>query len=395
MTAMNTAKSKSSRKPSALQKRLIIWTLSLVLVVGTLQVLLVGQMIVFNVPKTIEEAMIQPTLHSQNTGEITQIAPEQEQSQTVVIEEIVRKQMWIISGISLLALIVFGTFGSIMVSRRISRPLNEMIEQIATINVNTLEKRLHIAGTEAEILMMTQEINRTLDRLENSFLAQEQFVADAAHELRTPLTTLLAQNQLILSKKKTGEVLPDDLFETQKRSLKRMESIAEDLLFLSKSERQFPDESINLNELIAEICLDLAWLSQKYQVDLIFNPNENPNEKVSIIANSVLIDRLIRNIILNAIQYNKPKGKVFITLEQQDAIVIVVRDTGIGISHDDLPRIFDRFYRGDPSRSRSTGGSGLGLAIVKHIANLYQATVSVQSQPGEGSTFIVSFPNSY
>jgi two-component system OmpR family sensor kinase len=387
---MKKSKNKSSIKPSALQKRLIIWTLSLVLVVGILQVLLVGQMIVFNVPKAIELAIIQPTLQSQNTGEITEIAPDQEQSQTVVIEEIVRKQMWIISGISLLALLVFGTFGSIMVSRRISRPLNKMTEQIATINVNSLDKRLRISGTEEEILMMTQEINRTLDRLENSFLAQDQFVANAAHELRTPLSTLLAQNQLIIAKLKTGEVLPEEVFETQKRSLKRIESIAEDLLLLTKGERQFPDESINLNELIAEICLDLAWLSQKYQVDLVFNPDE----KVSITANPILIDRLIRNIILNAIQYNKPKGKVFITLEKLDAIVLMVQDTGIGISPDDLPHIFDRFYRGDPSRSRSTGGSGLGLAIVKHIITRYGGEVKVESKLNNGSCFTVLIPKS-
>jgi len=387
---MKKSKNKSSIKPSALQKRLIIWTLSLVLVVGILQVLLVGQMIVFNVPKAIELAIIQPTLQSQNTGEITEIAPDQEQNQTVVIEEIVQKQMWIISGISLLALLVFGTFGSIMVSRRISRPLNKMTEQIATINVNSLDKRLRISGTEEEILMMTQEINRTLDRLENSFLAQDQFVADAAHELRTPLSTLLAQNQLIIAKLKTGEVLPEEVFETQKRSLKRIESIAEDLLLLTKGERQFPDESINLNELIAEICLDLAWLSQKYQVDLVFNPDE----KVSITANPILIDRLIRNIILNAIQYNKPKGKVFITLEKLDAIVLMVQDTGIGISPDDLPHIFDRFYRGDPSRSRATGGSGLGLAIVKHIITRYGGEVKVESKLNNGSCFTVLIPKS-
>lgn len=387
---MKKSKDKSSIKPSALQKRLIIWTLSLVLVVGILQVLLVGQMIVFNVPKAIELAIIQPTLQSQNTGEITEIAPDQEQNQTVVIEEIVQKQMWIISGISLLALIVFGTFGSIMVSRQISRPLNKMTEQIATINVNSLDKRLRISGTEEEILMMTQEINRTLDRLENSFLAQDQFVADAAHELRTPLSTLLAQNQLIIEKLKTGEVLPEEVFETQKRSLKRIESITEDLLLLTKGERQFPDESINLNELIAEICLDLEWLIQKCQVNLVFNPDE----KVSITANPILIDRLIRNIILNAIQYNKPNGSVFITLEKLDAIVLMVQDTGIGISPDDLPHIFDRFYRGDPSRSRSTGGSGLGLAIVKHIITRYGGEVKVDSKLNNGSCFTVLIPKS-
>lgn len=383
-------KSKNKSKPSALQKRLIIWTLSLVLVVGILQVLLVGQMIVFNVPKAIELAIIQPTLQSQNTDEITEIAPGQEQNQTVVIEEIVQKQMWIISGISLLALLVFGTFGSIMVSRRISRPLNKMTEQIATINVNSLDKRLRVSGTEEEILMVTQEINRTLDRLENSFLAQDQFVADAAHELRTPLSTLLAQNQLIIAKLKTGEVLPEEVFETQKRSLKRIESIAEDLLLLTKGERQFPDESINLNELIAEICLDLEWLIQKCQVNLVFNPDE----KVSITANPILIDRLIRNIILNAIQYNKPNGSVFITLEKLDAIVLRVQDTGIGISPDDLPHIFDRFYRGDPSRSRSTGGSGLGLAIVKHIITRYGGEVKVESKLNNGSCFTVLIPKS-
>lgn len=377
-----------SKKPK-LQTQLMIWTLGLVLLLGLLQVLLINRMTVVNVPKTIQMELIRPTLQSQSSAQVEREEPPSMSDGTHEIGEVVQRQMWIISAISLIALLIIGTIGSFIVSNHVSRPVDLFSEQIASINVNSLEKRLIPSGKGHEIDRMASEINKTLDRLEQAFRSQEQFVLDAAHELRTPLSTLHAQVEILQAKQNKGEGVPEAILSAQGKNLVRMEAIVEDLLLLAKGKQQFPEECVHLSQLIGEICLDLQWLAEKHEVKLMYEAGE-----IQVIqANSMMIDRLIRNLIVNAIQYNKPKGVVKINLKPKpEALFLSIQDSGIGIAQEDLPHIFDRFYRVDPSRSRLSGGTGLGLAIVQHIAELYKAEITVESEVAKGSCFIVSFP---
>lgn len=377
-----------SKKPK-LQKQLMIWTLGLVLLLGLLQVLLINRMTVVNVPKTIQMELIRPTLQSQSSAQVEREEPPSMSDGTNEIGEVVQRQMWIISAISLIALLIIGTIGSFIVSNHVSRPVDLFSEQIASINVNSLEKRLIPSGKGHEIDRMASEINKTLDRLEQAFRSQEQFVLDAAHELRTPLSTLHAQVEILQAKQNKGEGVPEAILSAQGKNLVRMEAIVEDLLLLAKGKQQFPEECVDLSLLIGEICMDLQWLAEKHEVKLMYEA-----EEIQVIqANPMMIDRLIRNLIVNAIQYNKPKGVVKINLKPKpEALFLSIQDSGIGIAQEDLPHIFDRFYRVDPSRSRLSGGTGLGLAIVRHIAELYKAEITVESEVAKGSCFIVSFP---
>lgn len=377
-----------SKKPK-LQTQLMIWTLGLVLLLGLLQVLLINRMTVVNVPKTIQMELIRPTLQSQSSTQVEREEPPSMSDGANEIGEVVQRQMWIISAISLIALLIIGTIGSFIVSNHVSRPVDLFSEQIASINVNSLEKRLIPSGKGHEIDRMTSEINKTLDRLEQAFRSQEQFVLDAAHELRTPLSTLHAQVEILQAKQNKGEGVPEAILSAQGKNLVRMEAIVEDLLLLAKGKQQFPEECVDLSQLIGEICMDLQWLAEKHEVKLMYEA-----EEIQVIqANPMMIDRLIRNLIVNAIQYNKPKGVVKINLKPKpEALFLSIQDSGIGIAQEDLPHIFDRFYRVDPSRSRLSGGTGLGLAIVRHIAELYKAEITVESEVAKGSCFIVSFP---
>jgi len=377
-----------SKKPK-LQTQLMIWTLGLVLLLGLLQVLLINRMTVVNVPKTIQMELIRPTLQSQSSTQVEREEPPSMSDGANEIGEVVQRQMWIISAISLIALLIIGTIGSFIVSNHVSRPVDLFSEQIASINVNSLEKRLIPSGKGHEIDRMASEINKTLDRLEQAFRSQEQFVLDAAHELRTPLSTLHAQVEILQAKQNKGEGVPEAILSAQGKNLVRMEAIVEDLLLLAKGKQQFPEECVDLSQLIGEICLDLQWLAEKHEVKLMYEA-----EEIQVIqANPMMIDRLIRNLIVNAIQYNKPKGVVKINLKPKpEALFLSIQDSGIGIAQEDLPHIFDRFYRVDPSRSRLSGGTGLGLAIVRHIAELYKAEITVESEVAKGSCFIVSFP---
>lgn len=377
-----------SKKPK-LQTQLMIWTLGLVLLLGLLQVLLINRMTVVNVPKTIQMELIRPTLQSQSSTQVEREEPPSMSDGTNEIGEVVQRQMWIISAISLIALLIIGTIGSFIVSNHVSRPVDLFSEQIASINVNSLEKRLIPSGKGHEIDRMASEINKTLDRLEQAFRSQEQFVLDAAHELRTPLSTLHAQVEILQAKQNKGEGVPEAILSAQGKNLVRMEAIVEDLLLLAKGKQQFPEECVDLSQLIGEICMDLQWLAEKHEVKLMYEA-----EEIQVIqANPMMIDRLIRNLIVNAIQYNKPKGVVKINLKPKpEALFLSIQDSGIGIAQEDLPHIFDRFYRVDPSRSRLSGGTGLGLAIVQHIAELYKAEITVESEVAKGSCFIVSFP---
>lgn len=377
-----------SKKPK-LQTQLMIWTLGLVLLLGLLQVLLINRMTVVNVPKTIQMELIRPTLQSQSSTQVEREEPPSMSDGANEIGEVVQRQMWIISAISLIALLIIGTIGSFIVSNHVSRPVDLFSEQIASINVNSLEKRLIPTGKGHEIDRMASEINKTLDRLEQAFRSQEQFVLDAAHELRTPLSTLHAQVEILQAKQNKGEGVPEAILSAQGKNLVRMEAIVEDLLLLAKGKQQFPEECVDLSQLIGEICMDLQWLAEKHEVKLMYEA-----EEIQVIqANPMMIDRLIRNLIVNAIQYNKPKGVVKINLKPKpEALFLSIQDSGIGIVQEDLPHIFDRFYRVDPSRSRLSGGTGLGLAIVRHIAELYKAEITVESEVAKGSCFIVSFP---
>jgi signal transduction histidine kinase len=385
---------KSFSSSLTIRKRLMLWTLGLVLMLGIIQVILFSSLSIINIPQTIQEVIMQPTLVGMSEPEVVNTpASSVGQAQSIVgadqIQKAVQRQVIRIAIVTTLVFLGIGILGALKVSQKALEPVLRLSKEVSELDETTLSKRVTSVGADDELLVMTTSINRTLDRLETAFQTQEQFVLDAAHELRTPLSIIRSTFEVLENLPQDAEAERAGLSASLNRNVERMEVLVEDLLFLAKGENQYASESINLAEIIGEICLDLQTLAKVNEVSFTFQTSEN----IAFKGNSVLIDRLFRNLIVNAIQYSNKGGTVSISIDRSlYEGKVSIADNGVGIHPDELPFIFDRFYRCDQSRSRAKGGSGLGLAIVKHIANLYQATVEVQSQPGEGSTFIVSLP---
>ena len=233
-------------------------------------------------------------------------------------------------------------------------------------------------------------MNRLFSRLDASFSRQRQFTADASHELRTPLTVIRSASELALSQPRSPEEYQETI-EVSLKAAERMTNLVNGLLALARldsSNADFHLRQINLSDLASESVSLLRAIASEKQISLVSDLHS-----VQIFGNPESLSRMIDNLITNAIIYNKPGGKVFITLKSNDdKAVLEIKDTGVGISEEHLPFIFERFYRVDKARSRLSGGSGLGLAICKGVIEKHNGTITVQSILGEGTTFQIQLP---
>ena len=224
---------------------------------------------------------------------------------------------------------------------------------------------------------------------------RQDFVANVSHELRTPVATIRALTESLLDGAVDDRERADRFLRDLGRETARLSQLIEDLLTLSRLEARealLQVERLDLLDLVRDRMDAKVKLAEKFGVTLEVGPG---GQGVAVEADRGLLGTAIDNILDNAIKYNRAGGKVFVSVEVDDrsgSVEIKVSDTGIGIPEEELPRIFERFYRLDRARSRETGGTGLGLSIVKHIADLHGGTVEVKSVVGEGSTFAIRLP---
>ncbi|RUT01510.1 two-component sensor histidine kinase [Dulcicalothrix desertica PCC 7102] len=232
---------------------------------------------------------------------------------------------------------------------------------------------------------------RPIDR---SYKQMQQFTSDASHELRTPLAAINATVETILDLEYLSEQEARDTLISIRRQNLRLSSLVQDLLLLSRFDQktQVTDrQQICLNDLINDVMEEFSALASN--ADLQLSSSLEYSQPLYVLADEDQILRLISNLIANAIKYTQNGGYVNVTLKRSNGdAVIEVKDTGIGIPLAEHVRIFDRFYRVDSNRSRSSGGSGLGLAIAKAIVEAHKGSIEVQSQLGKGSNFIVRLP---
>lgn len=233
----------------------------------------------------------------------------------------------------------------------------------------------------------------TLHPIQQAYEKQRRFLSDASHELRTPLAILQTDLENELSEKHITQ--PDkERAESYLEEVTRMGSIVKDLLLISRLDtedsRKNHIESVDFSALATATITRLTPYAQKNKIMLI---SQLPELPVTIQANTEHISQAIMNLIKNGIDYNKEKGSVTISMKiEKNTATLVIADTGVGIPKEDLTKIFDRFYRSDASRTRSTGGSGLGLSIVQSIAKTYNGSAELKSDGVQGSTAYLSFP---
>lgn len=291
----------------------------------------------------------------------------------------------------ILTTVVTGLFSVILglyTAKRISGPISRVIKKSEQISEGNYDGRIIEKSNTKEIVELTESINMLAEHLGRHESLRKQLTADVAHELRTPIANL--QGHL--------EAMIDGIWPTDLDRLKscheetiRLTKIVNDLKSLARYEHE--SMTLNLEKTNVYECVMKALISFENQfrnknIELITNISE-----LSINADKDKLTQIIINIMSNAIKYT-PKGgvvKVDVT-EKQDEVILSVSDNGIGISEEDLPYIFERFYRADKSRSRETGGSGIGLAIVKSLVEAHSGTVNVKSCYGRGSTFTIRLP---
>ncbi len=278
------------------------------------------------------------------------------------------------------------------------KPLESTIDDLTEItDGKSLHRRLPVDPQATdELARLSHAFNAMFARLEQSFVAQQRFVAEASHELKTPLMVLRAGVERAI----TNPKIPSESLEPLDESLEeinRMTELVDSLLTLARADEgraPLAVESHNLTALVDEAAETAQILGDAKNLKIELDVPERP---VMLEMDRNRIRQLLLNLVTNAVKYTPAGGEIGVGLtDGADAVQIIVRDTGIGIASGDLPHIFDRFWRADPARARDTEGTGtgLGLAITKWIAEAHGGTIAVQSRPGKGTIFTVSLPRS-
>ena len=294
--------------------------------------------------------------------------------------------------VSIPLLLLSATVGGYWLSRRALAPVDQITRTARTISVQNLSNRLNVAPTGDELQRLSETLNGMLERLEAAFKKIIQFTADASHELRTPVAVMRTRTELSLRKPRSADEYRDTIAQVHSE-LEKTSELVERLMFLARAD--YGEEALqlcttDLGEVVREAYSQGQMLSQAKQIDF---REEMLSQPVWVKADAHALRRLFLILIDNAIKYTPTSGRVDIVLRQEDGFAVgEVRDTGIGIAPEDLPNIFERFYRADKARSRESGGVGLGLSIGRWIAEAHGGTIDVRSSPGSGSTFRVRLP---
>ncbi|EPM67407.1 heavy metal sensor histidine kinase [Pseudomonas syringae pv. theae ICMP 3923] len=287
-----------------------------------------------------------------------------------------------------LILLLVG-FGVWWVVRRALRPLRAFRKVTALISARDLSHRMKMKGLPDELRDLAHAVNFMLHRLDGDVQQLAQFSDDLAHELRSPMNNLMGKAQVTLSRPRPSEEYKQAL-ESCTEELERMSRMISQMLFLasvSQPAAPLPLEVIDLGEEAEKV----AELFSSSAEDRDITLQVHGAAKVS--GDKLMIQRAISNLLSNAIRHGLAGSVITITLDtHEDEVGLAVRNAGDGIDADHLPRLFDRFYRVHVSRARQQGGTGLGLAIVRSIMSLHEGQVTVQSEPGQFTTFKLIFP---
>jgi len=285
---------------------------------------------------------------------------------------------------------VLAGIGGLLLAGQVLKPVDRMTQTARAIGESDLSRRIEVHSDD-ELGRLALTLNQMIERLEMAFKRQRQFTADASHELRTPVAVIRAESTLALRRERTEDDYRKSL-ELISQETRRMSAMIDKLLFLARSDagrEQLDFEEVNLKEVLVGLSPDAEVLCEEKGLHFNLGPLENLVAR----GDRTRLQQLFLNLLANAIRYTPSGGSISVSaVRQGETAVIAVRDTGIGISEEHLPHIFERFYRVDEARSRADGGAGLGLSICQHIVQVHDGRIEVESRVGEGSTFTVFLP---
>lgn len=301
-------------------------------------------------------------------------------------QELMAKYRLKIGSALLAGLCLAGGLG-IVVARKGLKPLKKMAATVAQITATDLQQRVRSGLWPKELDQLTLALDAMLGRLEESFARLSEFSANLAHELRTPINNLRGEAEIALSRSRSADEYRD-VIESSIEEYERLSHMISDILFLARPEQGVEKQPLNARTEIETLVEYFHNIAEERRMTVTIEG------RGAVFADPRLFQRAVGNIIYNALHYTPDEGSIAITITPQadDSLTIAVQDTGIGISSDELPRVFDRFYRSASARQRYNQGCGLGLAIAFSIMELHGGKITLSSEPGKGTRATLWFP---
>ena len=307
-----------------------------------------------------------------------------------------RKRLLLIFGIAIPLALLLSGFGGLVLANQALQPVDSITKAAEQIGAGDLTERVPVPAQPRkmdEIGRLAATFNTMIARLQAAFERQKQFTSDASHELRTPLAVMRGELEIALRRPRAPEEYQRTLGSNLEEII-RLSRLVEDLLMLARADAgrvELQCEPLDLAALCGNTVEYITPLAEQREQTLSY---QAPPQPITIHADQQRLKQLLLNLLDNAIKYTEPHGKITLglTVEQQHA-TLTVADTGRGIPAEDLPHVFDRFFRRSAKTSdRSAPGSGLGLSIVKWIVEAHGGTIVVESQVGAGTVFTIRLP---
>jgi len=278
------------------------------------------------------------------------------------------------------------------IARQGIRPVEEIATTAQHISSTNLHERIQPEGYPSELASLAGTFNQMLDRLEESFDRISRFSADIAHDLRTPVNNIRGEAEVALARARTVDEYREVLGSCLEEAV-RLSNLISDLLFLARAESPLGHlhwARVDVGELLSSVREYYEGAAAEGGISLT---TANGDKPVTAELDRMLVQRAVGNLVANAVAHTPPGGSVVLRANTEaDSVRIEVSDTGLGIPPDALPKVFDRFFRVDQSRSQASGGTGLGLAIVQSIMALHNGNAEIQSQPGHGTRVTLRVP---
>ena len=276
-------------------------------------------------------------------------------------------------------------------NKRVLAPIQDIASMADTLSESNLSNRINIAGTQNELKDLATVINRMLDRIERSYNSQKQFVSDASHELRTPISVIRGYTDMLKRWGKDDPEVLDEGITAISQETEGMKDLVESLLFLARHDKKtlmMEISEFDPSELITEVQKEETMVHSDYIFDV------SQAESMRLKADRNMMKQVLRILCDNAVKYSEKGTPVTLSCVNEGTgfCCLSVKDQGQGISQEDLPKIFDRFYRSDKARKSETGGHGLGLSIARIIVVAHNGKIRVRSKPGSGTVFSVLLP---
>lgn len=291
--------------------------------------------------------------------------------------------------ISILFIIIAGIF----FSKKAFEPVRAMIEKAKNISATNLDLRLSSHRSKDELSELADTFNEMLNRLENSFESQKNFVSNISHELRTPLAAIITELELSSTKERSiadyQAAIHNALSDSKK--LVRLSNSLLDLAKASYDRTEIAFKPVRIDEVLLDARQQVQKTNPEYKIDIHFEADFESDNQISVNGNEYLLQVAFSNLFENGCKFSNPHQCTVLVLFDHKNIILKFKDEGIGISKQDLAMLFSPFYRGE--NKEYTDGNGIGLALTEKIVTLHNSKITVVSQENVGSTFIVTLPH--